>query len=107
MRGIFLAKGDPLLPKHFSVAPVEAHERPAFFAINCLGYEHLVPPNHRRGIAALRQGDFPGNILICAPAQGELTFLGHTRSLRASPLGPVGWISSRAKANDRSRTCGY
>ena len=80
---------DATLPQDTAIAPVKAHQAASILFLKWLRQENAVAPHDGGGVAALRQFNFPGYVLLGAPLEGQVPFRDYSGSLCAAPHGPV------------------
>src|SRR5438132_3096539 len=98
------ASVDSGLPKPFAGGFVEAHKttsraggftrrvrasRCRSLASERLTCEDAIAPDHRRGVARLRQRNAPAHVFVRAPVHGQIAFVRETGAVGTAPLRPI------------------
>src|SRR5437016_10677742 len=78
MRHLFFGINDFRAPKLLAISAIKTNQGAAAFFFHRLGEKDPISPNHRGGIAALRQGSAPTDILIGAPMERQRLFEANT-----------------------------
>ena len=83
--GFLLGVGDATAPKQLAGALVKTHNRATLVGVSRLRDEHLVAPDNRRAVAAIRQRRAPADVLFRVPLQRNSFALGQARAGQVTP----------------------
>src|SRR6185503_424281 len=101
VRILLCGVGDRLLPKHFAIGAGQAHQRSLVFGLDGLRDEHLVAPDRRSGVSAVRQRRLPADVFGAAPTRGQVLLRASPLAVRPAPSRPVGGFCGEGSGQNR------
>src|SRR5262249_11775035 len=97
---LLVGVGDVLLPEQLAVGAGETEEAARASAPARLREKDPVPPDHRRRVAFLRQGDLPLDVHLVAPAERKTLLRAVALTRRTAPGRPVGGVNRGSHDRD-------